>query len=205
MSIEDAKNLEFRVSVGGVAFDVPVNYHHQDYELLRQWPRPPDGQLEGRERTPVDYIRIYALLPDMAGYTESNAREFDTPGWGRKVGISMTHRQRIIWKYYFENTAPRLRPDPESRQVPGMIHFIDTTGQDIYLSHDHPNKDIVRIICDLDSAAPSPACQVDTKYGEKAFELTYNFSLQYLSRWREIDHSIKALLDRFAQSAKNHP
>lgn len=83
LTLEQAMNLNFRVSIKGAPFDTPVNYHHTEYSYFKKWPRPPQGQIDGTERREVDYIKVTALLPDMSPYSAENAAEFEKPGGGK--------------------------------------------------------------------------------------------------------------------------
>jgi hypothetical protein len=203
MTLEEVKTLKFHVSVEGVAFDVPVNYHHEEFAMLKVWPRPPQAQVERRERPKVDVIKITALLPDVEPYTEANAVEFEKPGWGKKVEAYMTKR-RVNWKYYFDNFSQRLVKLPESPEVSGMLHYRDSLARhDVYFSHDHPDPNLTRIICPDSSIdkAPSPSCHVQTVYMDR-FDLKITFARPYLGQWRDIERKLKALFDRFHESAQ---
>lgn len=201
MTPEEVRTLKFRVSVEGVAFDVPVNYSHSEYAMFKAWPRPPQAQVEGRERPKVDVIKIIALLPDMEPYTEANATEFDRNDWGRKVSGYLTKR-RVNWKYYFDNFAHRLERLPGSPEVPGMLHYRDLdTKADVYFSHDHPDPELIRILCKDSQGRKFPSCKVQTVYRDR-FDFEITFARPYLGQWRDIERKSKALLDRFRESAQ---
>lgn len=203
MTLEEAKTQRFRISVEGIPFDVPVLYAHADYSYTKTWPRPPADQASGKARKEVDVIKVTALLPDLASYNETNASEFSVPGYGNKLDIYMTHYQ-LKWASYFENAYKRLVPLPESKDVPGMFHFRDGK-QEVYMSHDKPTDEMIRIICDSPTFDPrlpvSPSCTVTSRYRDQ-FELDYTFSLLYLPQWREIDRKTRILLDSFIATAR---
>jgi len=201
MTLEEVKTLKFHVSVEGVAFDVPVNYSHSEYAMFKAWPRPPQAQVEGRVRPKVDVIKITALLPDMEPYTEANAVEFEKPGWGKQVKVYMTKR-RVNWKYYFDNVGPRLKRLSDSPEVPGMLYYRDPAAKhDVYLSHDHPDPNLTRIICKDPEKGKSPYCTVYTVYLDR-FDFQITFARPYLGQWRDIERKLKALFDRFRESAQ---
>jgi len=83
-----------------------------------------------------------------------------------------------------------------------MVHYRDTRGrEDIYLSYDHPENDLIRIICkDKIKEWQQQYCSVDALYSD-SFNLYLVFDRAYLSQWREIDSKIQALFDRFHDSA----
>ncbi|WGS87961.1 hypothetical protein [Methylomonas sp. UP202] len=195
LTLEQAKNQHYAVRVENVDFNVPLLYHPLESHLDTGW-EPPQS-----ERETIDAIRIKALLPDMEMYNEKTANEFKTPGWGRKVMIMMTH-YRVNWPYYFDGAYKHLIKLPEHPLMPGMFHYRDPESdmKDIFLSHDQPVRELLRVRCDnpeLDpEPAPSPDCTVTTLYRNQ-FQLEYTFSLDYLRQWPDIDRKIKALLDRF--------
>jgi hypothetical protein len=201
MTPEEVQTLKFRVSVEGVAFDVPVNYHHGEFETIKVWPRPPQAQVEGRKRPKVDVIRIYALLPDMHPYMEANAAEFDKPGWGKKARVYLTKR-RANFKYFFDNFGQRLQRLPESPEVPGMLHFLDYDNH-LFFSHvpiEPMDPNLVHIKCSERGSVPSPSCNIWTVYLDR-FDLQIAFARSYLAQWRDIERKTKLLLDKFRESA----
>jgi hypothetical protein len=195
-NLEEAKHLQYHATLKGtgLGFDIPVTYYHSGYlRNQRRWPRPSHAREE------VDYITIDALLPDLEPYTETNAAEFETPGWGRKIKASMTHLPRGDWAYYFKNFAYRLERLPDSPEVPGMLHYQDTlTKHEIFLSHDRPAPNLIFINCRDTTNRPFPSCDVQTLYRNR-FYFKYTFGRSFLSQWREIDCKLKALFDHFAQ------
>lgn len=203
MTPEELATLKFRVSVEGIAFDVPANYHYSEFEMYREWPRPPKAQVEGKERTKVDVIKITALLPDLSPYTEENAAEFRAPGLGKEV-IGYMARRRINWEYWFSNAFKRMKRMPGLPEMPGMLRYRDPLARyDVYLSHDKPQLDsnLKRIICPDFKPKQLPSCELQTPYLDR-FDLEIRFSRSYLHQWREIEQKMKALLDSFRESAQ---
>jgi hypothetical protein len=208
-TLAEARQLAFRVILKntGIRFDIPVTYDYSGFvRKQRQWLRPSRDEVHGAKRREVDYIVITALLPDMEPYTEENAAEFEKPGWGRKVRVSMTHMPRANWPYYFEHFAHRLERLPDFPEVPRMLHYRDLyLKNEVFLSHDHAVKDLIRIICDAQVPPPPfPNCKVATLYLNR-FYFEYSFGRPYLPQWREIDRKLKALYDQFAQAATHYP
>lgn len=198
MTLEEAKHLHYAVRVENVDFNVPLLYHPLEGLRVKGWAPPKP------ERETVDAIRIVALLPDLDFYNEKTAKEFKVLGYGKKVRILMSH-YRVNWPYYFAGAYQRLIKLPEHPLVPGMFHYRDPLSDmnDIFMSHDQPVRELMRIRCDnpeLDPhPAPSPACTVTTQYRNQ-FQLEYHFALEYLKQWRDIDRKVKVLLDSFIPS-----
>lgn len=218
-TLAEARKINIHSSVDGVHFDVPLTYHFRGYnKKAKGWPGVSKGQIEGTERPAVDYIHVYALLPDLAPMSEENLAEFEVPGHGKKVVASLTHFRP--WDYYFKNTFPRTERRAESPEVPGMLHRYDPVAHyDLYLDQTVPSPDLTRITCRDQTFRrhASPACEVETSYRPAldiiasehiegtVFRLEYYVPSPYLSQWREIDGKLKALFDQFIRDAARHP
>lgn len=207
LTLEQAMNLRFRGSVKGAPFDIPVNYHYNEYSYFKKWPRPPQGQIDGTERREVDYIKVTALLPDMAPYTAENAAEFEKPGGGKTVRILFGEEKNLDLL-----NASRNREKIENSKLPGMLQYEALSrDQDQFYSPDY----LISISCDNTPATADwfPSCTVLSPYrykqkiGDTAltkFYFHYHFSSDYLQQWREIDEQVQALFDRFAADAQHN-
>src|SRR5271169_4206037 len=215
-TLAEAKKINIAASVKGVNFDVPLTY------LFRGYSHKDGGwvdvvnkvEIAGTVRPSVDYINIYALMPDMAPLSEDNLADFEVPSWGKRVTVSLTHIIRP-WDYYFKNVFPNAERRPESSEVPGMLHYYENRSSDIYLSHGYATPDLTKITCDDPkiSHVPFPSCTIETSYRPPPvlmtsihkegtiFRLEYHFSSQYLSQWRDIDQKLKSLFDQFILTA----
>jgi len=214
----DIKNLNLRVTLDGVNFNEPLHYHAVFARDPSDWPEISSKIREGKERSTVDNVIVYALLPDLEPVTGKNKKDFTALGWGRKLDAYLTHSRS--WEYYFKHSAPKtLERLPNLPDVPEMLHYKDKDNQDdIFLSHDNAVPELTLIRCKhAEEAYQSPYCKVETQYryetpnnknGDKKitpFYLNYSFSRSYLPEWREIDRKLKALYDQFAQSAEKQP
>lgn len=214
-TLAEAKKINFRSSVDGIHFDVPLVYHFRDYnQQLHGWVGVSQGQIEGKERPAVDFINIDALLPDVSPADETNLAEFEVLGLGKKIHASITHMRS--WDYYFKNTFGRLQRQPDLPEMPGLLHHYDPLAHaDMYFSHDHSTDDLVRIRC-IDAKFDRnkfPACNVETSYRPAPeliaskhiegaiFRLEYMLPRQYVAQWREIDRKLKSLFDQFIKNA----
>jgi hypothetical protein len=218
-TLGEAKKINIHSSVDGVYFDVPLTYHFRGYDRkAKGWHTVTRGQIEGTERPAIDYIHIYALLPDLVPMSEENLAEFEAPGWGKIVRASLTHIRP--WDYYFKNFFEKTTERrPDSPAVPGMQHYYTDLRDDMYLSHDHATPDLTRITCSDQNfhRDVSPACKVETSYRPAQdiiasehiegaiFRLEYHFSSQYLSQWQEIDKKLKLLFDQFIRNTAQNP
>lgn len=191
------------VTVDSVNFNIPLNYYYNVFESNGgHWPiANEEEKTSPQKRKVADSLRFVALTPGMEPYNEKNSDEFKEPGWGRKVQIYLTHRERPDWYYYFKYTAPRLVSLPRNEYLPQMFHYLDSaTGHDVYMSSDSPQLDIVQMICDgADSVSKYfPSCSVTASYMGR-FKLHYTFAQSRLDHWPEIDVEVRKLLDQFRQ------
>ncbi len=193
------------VTIDGVNFNIPLIYYYNVFESNGgHWPILSEEEITSHQKRKVaDSLRFVALTPGMEPYNEKNSDEFRKPGWGRKVQVYLTHRERPDWFYYFKNTAPRLVSLPKNEYLPQMFHYFDgATGHDVYMSSDSPRNDLVQIICDAADSVSRyfPSCSVTASYMGR-FKLHYSFALSRLDQWTEIDAEVRKLLDQFHQEA----
>lgn len=207
LTLEQAMNLRFRVSVKGAPFDIPVNYHYNEYSYFKKWPQPTQGEIDKVERKQVDNIKVTGLLPDMAPYTAVNAAEFEKPGWGKKVSILFGQEKNLN----LEASISKLEKMDNSK-LPGMMQYRGfVSWEDRYVSPDH------LVVIDCPNEPPKedwyPSCEVLRPYRYKpkigdtnfpVFHLRYHFSRDYLQQWHEIDEQVQALFDRFAEEAQHN-
>lgn len=215
-TLAEAKKISIHSSVDGVHFDVPLTYHFRGYNQKNHgWPGVvSEGQIAGTERPAVDFINIFALLPDLDLMNEENLAEFLALGNGKKLMASLTHYRP--WDYYFNNSFSSEEQRSESPEVKGMLHYYDPSAKhDMYFSHDHATDELTRITCNDQTFFHdvSPSCGIETSYRppsdlivskyteDTIFRLEYHYSSQYLSQWREIDQKLKSLFDQFIRNA----
>jgi len=208
LTLEQVKSLNFRVSVKGAPFNTPVNYHYTDYSYFKKWPRPTQGEIDKVERRAVDYIKVTALLPDMAPYTVENAAEYEKPGWGKKIKMMLGQEKNLDLSYI--SKLEKI----ENPSLPGMLQYESgLRGSDTYISKDY----LIKIRCNNEPKKINthPYCEVLRPYhykpkpinsdvGIPVFHIRYTFSRDYLQQWRVIDEQVQALFDRFAASAQQN-
>lgn len=210
ISLAEAKKINIRVSMDGVNFDVPLVYNFKGYnQQLRGWGSVPRGQIEGKKRLAVNFIKIDAILPELSPVREENLAQFEKLAWGQTVHASITHMRP--WDYYFKYFFERLQRRPDLPELPGMLRYYDPSGKaDIFFSHDHPTDELVRIRCADESFFHSafPICVVETSYipapdlvisksiKKTVFYLRYELPSQYIAQWQTIDKKLKSRFDQ---------
>ena len=210
ISLAEANKINFRVSMDGVNFDVPLVYNFKEYnQQLRGWGGVPQKQIEGKKRLAVDLIKIDAIFPDLSPLKEENLVQFEKLAWGQNMHASITHMRP--WDHYFKYFFEGLQRRPDSPELPGMLHYYDPSGKaDILFSHDHPTDELVRIRCADENFFHSayPICVVETSYRpapdvalskpitKTIFSLRYELPSQYIAQWRTIDQKLKSRFDQ---------
>ena len=210
INLAEAKKINIRVSMDDVNFDVPLVYNFKGYnQQLRGWGNVPQKQIEGKKRLAVDFIKIDGILPDISPLREENLAQFEKLAWGQNMHASITHMRP--WDHYFKYFFEELQRQPDSPELPGMLHYYDPSGKaDIFFSHDHPTDELVRIRCTDENFFHSayPICVVETSYRpapegvasepikRTVFSLRYELPSQYIAQWRTIDQKLKSRFDQ---------
>ena len=210
ISLAEANEINFRVSMDGVNFDVPLVYNFKEYnQQLRGWGGVPQKQIEGKKRLAVDFIKIDGILPDISPLRKENLAQFEKLAWEQNMHASITHMRP--WDHYFKYFFEGLQRQPDSPELPGMLHYYDPSGKaDIFFSHDHPTDELVRIQCADVNFFHSvyPICIVETSYRpapdvaiskpikRTVFSLRYELPSQYIAQWRTIDQKLKSRFDQ---------
>ena len=77
-TLAEAKKINLASSVDGVNFDVPLTYLFPGYSHKDGgWLAVPQGEIDGTERSKIDFVTIHALLPDLAPLREDNLADFE--------------------------------------------------------------------------------------------------------------------------------
>jgi hypothetical protein len=210
ISLAEANKINFRVSMDDVNFDVPLVYNFKEYnQQLRGWRGVPQKQIDGKKRLAVDLIKIDAILPDTSPLREENLAQFEKLAWGQYIHASITHTRP--WDHYFKYFFERLQRQPDSPELPEMLHYYDPSGKaNLFFSHDHPTDELVRIQCADESFFHSayPICVVETSYipiqdmaisqpiKKIVFSLRYELPSQYIAQWHTIDQKLKSRFDQ---------
>ncbi len=214
INLAEAKEINFRVSMDGVNFDVPLVYNFKGYkQQLRGWGSVQQQKIQGKRRPAVDFIKIDAMLPDLSPLREENLAQFEKLAWGQNVHASITHMRP--WDRYFEYFFEGLQRKPDLPELPGMLHYYDPSGKaDIFLSHDYPTDELIRIRCADENFFHNefPICIVETSYRpapdvvisepkkNTAFFLTYELPSQSITQWQTIGKKLKSRFDQMVSN-----
>ncbi|WP_173053016.1 hypothetical protein [Candidatus Nitrotoga sp. AM1P] len=214
ISLEEAKKISIRVSMDGVNFDVPLIYSFNGYNpQLHGWRSVPRGQIEGKKRPIVDFIKIDAILPGLSPVSDENLAQFEKLAWRQNMHASIAHMRP--WDYYFKYFFERLQRQPDLPKLPGMLHYYDPSAKaDIFFSHDHPTDELVRIRCADENFFHSafPICVVETSYSpapevalsksvkKTVFYLRYELPSQYIAQWQPIGQKLKSRFDQMVST-----
>lgn len=206
IDLAEAQRISIPLSMDGVYFDVPLVYNFKGYsQQLHGWQNVPRKLIEGKKRPVVDFIKIDTMLPDISPLREENLAQFEKLAWEQNVHASITHG--VSWDDYFKYFFEKLQRQPDSMELPGMLHYYDPAGQaDIFLSHDHPSDEFVRIRCPDKNLLHKviPVCIVEAPYypalGAKmetsrktmVFHLRYELPGQYIAQWSTIGQKLQS-------------
>lgn len=209
-NLAEAEKITIRLKIDGVNFDVPLVYSFKAYnQQLHGWLNVPRKIIDGKQRSTVNIIKLDTMLPDVSPLTVENLAQFEKLAWNQSVHASIS--PMVSWDDYFKYFFEKLQRKPDSKQLPGMLHFYDPTGNaNIYLSHDQPSDDLIRIRCPDEnfSGGASSICIVETSYRPEpdmmkfkpkknmVFHLRYELPGQYIDQWSTIEQKLKSRLNR---------
>lgn len=180
-----------KYSINGQKMQIPLRYHYwESVKRSNRWPRPKPGFRE------VEHLEITALLPDLAPYRDDNRLEFEKPGHGNRISISLGKNTLRPLPEYLAIIGGRLTA--QSSTLPGLSRLSEPRGsnnvmEDLYLKTDTTGAYFtMRCVHNV----PSPGCKV-TRIDENGLVLMYSFSATYLEYWNDIGESIDALMAGF--------
>lgn len=181
-----------QLRVNGRGFAVPANYLL--YASARQ----------GGERRE---IAMFALLPDMTGWSNWDAENFNGNTPDSRVVFLTIHKERIslseadkLKRVYFDYVA-----DKQGVAGPfGLRQFAfraDTgyRAEDLYVGETEHGPVVLRCVRPSHDV-PSPGCLRETQIGHGA-SLSYRFKRAHLAEWREIATNVEKLIASFQKPA----
>lgn len=197
---QQLQNLEseiVRVQLSGQMLNIPMRYMYgQAIEKHNQWPK------SKLERVKVDVVSLSVLLPDLRPYYPEDDSRWRVLGHGDRVEISIMKPVGSTEWYQ----AVRKRIDEEVNKgvttilpnIDGLLRFKTPLGIKYFpASHGYE----ISISCDRPELVVSASCMVKSNY-RSGIVLEYYYGLNYLSRWKEIDESLKGMIDKFSEMAE---
>lgn len=181
------------VDVNGLKLWIPANY--TEFESTRH----------GGVRREV---ALFAILPDLAGWSNWNAGDFDDnspkspvvymPIREDKVNLSETERMQRIYLAY--SVDPKGQPGPYGLTQYTFRSDSGYRAEDLFVGN--TDSGLMVLHCaKLGPDVPSPNCWRDLKIA-KGVSVTYRFKRAKLSHWRDIADGVAKLMTTFQQKPK---
>ena len=201
---EQKKNLEeqtIRIELGGRKYDIPVRYAYgEGFEKHGYWPKVKSG------RTPVGALTLNVLLLDMKPYYPEDDARWKVRGHGEKVDVTITSSYGPAdWYPIFKNRyfSGQDLYTKRTDDVYELAYFASTGGlDDSFFPLDEKQELSIGCTRKTDTETPYPSCKVTSNY-KPGIALSYFYSREFLKNWRQIDANLKAMFDRFEQSASS--
>ena len=180
------------LTVRGHRFHIPANY--LQYASTRQ----------GGERHELE---LFALLPDMTGWSNWSADTFngnapDSPVIfltirAEKVGLRETDRLKRVYLGYVAN--PRGAPGPHGLTEYTFRPNSGYRDEDLYVGTTEKGPVVMRCVR-FSHEVPSPSCLRDTLLAQ-GVSLSYRFKRSRLDHWLEISEGVDKLIASFEKPA----
>ncbi len=153
-------------------------------------------------------IALFALLPDMSGWSNWEAQTFagnspDLPVVymlirDDKLNLSETDRLKRVYMGYVTN----VNGTPGSYDLT-QYEFREDSGyhnEDLFVGQTDKGPQVLRCVR-FAPEVPSPSCLRDISIAQ-GVSLSYRFKRAHLSKWREISENIDKLIASFSKAAK---
>jgi hypothetical protein len=181
------------LKVSGRVFHIPANY--LEYESARQ----------GGDRRE---IALYALLPDMSGWSNWSAQTFtdnsaDSPAVEMRIrqdnlNLSEADRLQRVYMGYIVN--PRGTAGPYDLKQYAFRGDSGYHNEDLFVGQTDTGLLVMRCVR-LGPDVTSPNCMRDMPVARNV-SLFYRFKRAHLSKWRAIDESMGKLIASFRKAPK---
>ncbi|HWA02164.1 MAG TPA: hypothetical protein VG819_01440 [Rhizomicrobium sp.] len=179
------------------------------FDRLKLW--IPQNYLEfdsGRKGGRRAEVALWALLPDMAGWSNWDAAAFSDNSArsnvvymsvrADRIGLSEADRLRRIYLVYA--TDPRGAPGPYGLAKYAFSPDSGYRNEDLFVGS-HEGGLVVMHCARLGPGVPSPNCLRDMPLGRGA-SVTYRFKRSKLNHWREIAGGVARLMASFENPPK---
>jgi hypothetical protein len=178
--------------VGNLTLNIPANY--LQFESARQ---------SGNRKD----IALFALLPDMQGYSAANAAAFasDAPSSQAiyllvredPIGLSPSARLARIYMPYI--TTPKGEAGPFGLTKYSFREDSGYRQQELFVGPTQ-NGPLMLLCAHATQEAPGAYCLAIDRPITKNVSLSYRFKRAHLARWREINNGVDRLIAGFAQN-----
>lgn len=183
-----ALNKTVHIQIGKSDLVIPANY------IQRASAR------EGGARSDV---ALFALLPDMRGWSESEAWKFSSNASDSSViyflirqdPLNMNERNRLNRIYMSYVVNPTGAPGPFGLTQYMFREDSGYRGEDLFVGQTEKGVAVFRCVR-LSQQVPSPSCLRDVSLGN-GLSASYRFKRAFLSRWQMIDANAGKLLASF--------
>lgn len=176
------------LSVNGHKFHIPANY--LEFQSERQ----------GGERKA---IALFALLPDMSGWSNWEAQTFAGNAASSPVifllirdeRLNLTESDRLRRVYLGYVVDPHGEPGPAGLRQYAFREDSGYHNEDLFVG-DTAKGPIVMICARFAANVSSPGCLRDMLIAPNV-SLSYRFKRSHLEEWREIANGVDRLIDSF--------
>ena len=186
---ETADTTPVRLEFRGHRFVIPRNYFRYPPEL--------DPEAKGG-------FLLRVLLPDMAPYTAENAKEFDAPGFGRKLSI-LVHNEPEI-RPLAELLRFRLKGiglDEPLRTTYGLGHAMTSLGTRIYHHYAAIDGSSVKTLILCHPAKSDVEADCDHLFKWDQLDIQLNYAIRYLADWQKLQNQIVCLFVSLSEHREN--
>ena len=124
-------------------------------------------------------------------------------GWGKKLSLSLVHLDSSNWYSSLRDGffSGQELYHKRSDDIYDLAYFEPTGGlNERYFPIDADIELTVSCIPKKDLQTPSPSCRVRSNY-KNGIVLEYSYSRDFFQSWKQIDANLKAMFDRFEQTA----
>jgi hypothetical protein len=181
------------LTVGAVRLAIPANY-----VLYRS----------AREGGMRNAVALFALLPDLRGYSDDSAQAFASNAADSRVvyllireePIDLDESERLARIYLSFVSDPAGKPGPFGLTVYSFRNDSGYRGEDLFVGNTAGGTVVMRCVR-FSAQVPSPSCLRDIRL-KRNVALSYRFKRSHLDAWRDIASGVAALVQSFRVHAR---